>query len=121
MWAAKVKTHLAGRLELAVEEFQAVVKDVLIGGVQAGFDAVPNHIGSSGRTLQLQDLQSRQTWGAVSDSDPHTFIHNSAKAPIWNIKGKYFRFAGSADVLEYRYWWKNTSPVRVEDENGGGG
>lgn len=44
-----------------VEELQAVVEDVLIGGVQAGLDAVAHHIGSSGRTLQLQDLRSGQT------------------------------------------------------------
>lgn len=50
-------THrLDSGLELAVEELQAVVEDVLIGGVQAGLDAVPHHIGGPGRTLQLQDL-----------------------------------------------------------------
>lgn len=50
------------RLELAVEELQAVVEDVLIGRVQAGLDAVPHHVGSPGRTLQLQDLHKSRHW-----------------------------------------------------------
>lgn len=55
-------THrLDGGLELTVEELQTVVEDVLVGGVQAGLDAVPHHVGSSGRTLQLQDLHKDQT------------------------------------------------------------
>lgn len=50
-------THrLDGGLELAVEELQTVVEDVLVGGVQTGLDTVPHHVGSSGRTLQLQNL-----------------------------------------------------------------
>lgn len=47
-------THwLDGGLKLVVEELQTVVEDVLIGGVQTGLDAIPHHVGSSGRTLQL--------------------------------------------------------------------
>lgn len=91
---------MASRLELAVEELQAVVKDVLIGGVQAGFDAVPNHIGSSGRTLQLQDLGSRQTRGAISDI--HTSIHEFESFHL-KYYGNIFPIAGSADVFAYKY------------------
>lgn len=49
-------------MELAVKELQTVVEDVLVGGVQAGFDAVPHHVGGSGRTLQLQDLHKTRQW-----------------------------------------------------------
>lgn len=54
-----ITTHCwSSRLELAVEELQAVVEDVLIGGVQTGLDTVPYHVGSPGWTLQLQDLHT---------------------------------------------------------------
>lgn len=91
---------MAGRLELAVEELQAVVEDVLIGGVQAGLDAVPNHVGRSGRILQLQDLGSRQTPGAMADI--HTFIHELENAHL-KYYGRIFLNAGSADLFAYRY------------------
>lgn len=53
----RTTTHrLDSGLELMVEELQAVVEDVLIGGVQAGLHTVSHHVGSSGRILQLQDL-----------------------------------------------------------------
>lgn len=45
-----------GALELPVEELQAVVEDVLIGGVEAGLDAIAHHRRRPGRALQLQDL-----------------------------------------------------------------
>lgn len=125
MWAVAackrlhVTTHLlASRLELAVEELQAVVEDILIGGVQAGLDAVPNHIGSSWRTLQLQDLGSRQTRGAMSDI--LTYIHELESSHLKYYR-KIFPFAGSADVFAYRYGWKTISLVRAKDENRGGG
>lgn len=46
-----------GGLELMVEKLQAVVEDILVGGVQAGLHTVTHHVGSSGGTWQLQDLQ----------------------------------------------------------------
>lgn len=83
-------------MKLAVEELQAVVEDVLIGGVQAGLDAVPNHIGSSGRTLQLQDLGSRQTPGAMSDN--HTLIREIENSHL-KYYGRIFPIAGCADLF----------------------
>lgn len=47
---------LGDRLKLAIEELQTVVEDILISGVEAGFDTVPHHVSSPGRTLQLQHL-----------------------------------------------------------------
>lgn len=40
-----------------------VVEDVLVGGVQAGLDAVPHHVSRSGGALQLQDLQEAGKFG----------------------------------------------------------
>lgn len=37
-----------------------VVEDVVVGGVEAGLDAVPHHLTGPGRRLELLDLQ-RQT------------------------------------------------------------
>lgn len=111
---------LASWLELAVEELQAVVEDILIGGVQAGLDTIPNHIGSSGRTLQLQDLQSREIHGAMSNPDTNVFIHKYEKIPIWNIKEKYFRLLAPQMCLHADIDEKNVSPVKVDNENRGG-
>lgn len=58
-----LSTHwLYGWLELPVEELQTVVEDVLVGGVQAGLDAVPHHVGGPGGALQLQDLHETGNW-----------------------------------------------------------
>lgn len=45
------------RLVLAAVELVAVVEDVLVGGVEAGFHAVLHHLAGSGRALQLLDLR----------------------------------------------------------------
>lgn len=99
--SSQVATHLlASRLELVVEELQAVVEDILIGGVEAGLDAVPNHIGSSGRALQLQDLGSRQTRAAMPGIQ--TFIHELNSSHLKYYR-KIFPITGSAGVFAYRY------------------
>lgn len=46
------------RLELAAVELLAVVKDVVIGGVEAGFHAVPHHLAGSRRALQFLNLST---------------------------------------------------------------
>lgn len=43
-------------LILAAVELVAVIKDVLVGGVQAGFDTVLHNLTGSGGRLQLLDL-----------------------------------------------------------------
>lgn len=44
-------------LVLAAVELMAVIKDVLIGGVETGFDTVLHHLTGSGWRLQLLDLE----------------------------------------------------------------
>lgn len=74
LWKLKTCRYLAthcldGGLKLAVEELQTVVKDILVGGVQAGLDAISHHVGCTGRTLQFQDL--RET-GHLSGKTEHS-------------------------------------------------
>ncbi len=52
-----VFTHrLRGRLELSVVQLLAVVKDVLICGVETCFHTVPDHMGGTRGGLQFQNL-----------------------------------------------------------------
>jgi len=54
-----VFTHrFHGRLKLSVVQLLAVVKDVLICGVEACFHTVPNHIGRTRGRLQFQNLDT---------------------------------------------------------------
>lgn len=41
-----------------------VVEDVVVGGVEAGLDAVPYHLTGPGRRLKLLDLQDHKEAGA---------------------------------------------------------
>ena len=54
-------THGVGRLVLSAVQLVAVVEDVVIRGVEAGFHAVPHHLAGSGRRLELLDLNAAQT------------------------------------------------------------
>lgn len=55
--ARRPRTTHRVRLVLAAVELVAVVEDVLVGGVEAGFHAVLHHLAGSGRALQLLDLR----------------------------------------------------------------
>lgn len=63
----KSQTHWVGRLVLSAVQLLAVVEDVVVCGVEAGFDAVPHHLAGSGWRLELLDLKteregSQQAW-----------------------------------------------------------
>lgn len=55
-------------LELPVEELQTVVEDVLVGGVEAGLDTVPHHVGGPGGALELQDLHNGESFEGGADA-----------------------------------------------------
>lgn len=61
-------THWLHGLVLPTVELLAVVEDVVVRGVEAGFDAVPHHLAGSGWRLELLDLNttraSQQAWTA---------------------------------------------------------
>lgn len=54
------ETHRVGRLVLPAVQLVVVVEDVVVGGVEAGFDTVPHHLAGSGRRLELLDLNATQ-------------------------------------------------------------
>lgn len=58
------RTHRVGRLVLLAVELVVVVEDVVVGGVEAGLDAVPHHLAGPGRRLELLDLQRHTKAGA---------------------------------------------------------
>lgn len=67
MHDVNVFTHrLRGRLELSAVQLLAVVKDVLISGVEACFHTVPDHMGGTWGRLQFQNLD---TGGAREDKN----------------------------------------------------
>lgn len=51
-------THCVSRLVLSVVQLVAVVEDVVVRGVEAGFDTVPYHLAGPGRRLELLDLNT---------------------------------------------------------------
>ncbi len=55
-------------LIFSVVEVVAVVENVLIGGVETGFDAVLHHLARPGGTLQLLDLNANITKHMVESS-----------------------------------------------------
>lgn len=69
--AVSVKTETYRvRLIFPVVEIMAVVENVLVCGVEAGFDAVLHHLTRPGGALQLLDLSARkriQTFSSLSD------------------------------------------------------
>lgn len=53
------KSHRV-RLVLPAIQLMAVVEDVLVGGVEAGFHAVLHHLARTRRALQFLNLKSRE-------------------------------------------------------------
>lgn len=68
-----VFTHrFHGRLKLSVVQLLAVVKDVLICGVEAGFHTVPDHMGRARGRLQFQNLD---TGGSRVDKSMSVYLY----------------------------------------------
>lgn len=55
----KMADRFSYRLVLAAVELLAVVKDVVVGGVEAGFHTVSHHLAGSRRALQFLNLSTR--------------------------------------------------------------
>lgn len=53
-------TYCVQRLVLPAVQLVTVVEDIVVCGVETGFDAVSHNLAGSGRRLQLLDLDTKQ-------------------------------------------------------------
>lgn len=103
-------------LILSTVQLVAVIKDVLVGRVEAGFDTVLHNLTGSGRRLELLDLYTQQTIG-----DNRLPRHlTSSLSGIKTIMSEYVHCCGCRSHISTRncvkagtvpsswrrwYWW----------------